>query len=97
MVDLSRDDVPLLVTIEASKAFQAQIVRLCCPGCEDDLTTSGPNQVSNLFTCVLASLLGLPAKRVRPGVRIAEALRHVRQHLVQHSKQPGETGTNKHG
>ena len=87
MVDLGRDDVALFITIEGSEAFQAQVVGFGRTRCEDDLASRGSNQVSDLVASIFASLLRFPSERVRSRVRIAETLRHVREHFVENSKE----------
>lgn len=65
MVDLGGDDVTLLIAIEAGKAFQAQIVRLCGSRGEYDLLAGGTDEGGDLLAGLLARLLGLPAKWMR--------------------------------
>ena len=85
MVNLCRNDVALLVTVERSEALEGQIVGFGRATCEDNLFRCCTDEVGNVLTSLFAGLFRFPAVCVRSRVWIAEAHRHEWEHLVEHS------------
>ena len=65
MVDLSRDDMALLVTVEGGETLERQVVRLGCTAREDDLLSRCADEVGHVLTGLFASLLRFPAVLMR--------------------------------
>ncbi|MDT4868051.1 hypothetical protein FQZ97_1029930 [compost metagenome] len=88
VLDLRGHDVLALATVEVGNAFDRQVVRLGGTGRPDDLARVSIDQLGNLTTTVLDSLLGLPAKHMGARCRIAEVTidQQTLTHFLRHSR-----------
>jgi hypothetical protein len=88
MIYLSCDDVLFLsvLPVKLGDSFDCKVIAFCCATSKYDLFRGGSDQLSNLFSCVLASLLCVPTKGVGPRVRVTETIRQIGEHSIQNSK-----------
>src|SRR5207248_86966 len=86
MLGYGSNDVIALLPVHLGHAFDGEIVTLSSAGGEDYLFGGSANQLSNLFARSLDGGLGFPAKLVVAAGGVAELLREVRQHGLNHSR-----------
>jgi hypothetical protein len=90
VLDLRRDDVVALVLVELCHALDGEVVRLGGARGEDDLLrVLGAEQRRQALTRDAHGLFGDPAEGVVAARGVAELLREVRQHLLEHARVDG--------
>lgn len=84
---LTCDDVFLLsrTAKESGDTFDAHIIALCCATGEDDFFRVCSNELGDVSSGLIGSLLGFPAVCMGSGVRVAVHAGQVWQHGVEHS------------
>jgi hypothetical protein len=65
-------------SIKSSQTFNSQVITLCSSRGKNDLFWISLDQLTDILSCLLNSLLGFPSKHMRSRVRIPEFLNHKR-------------------
>ena len=86
MVDLSRDDMLLFITIEACQALQTEVIGLSGTRGEHNLFALRTNQTRNLLASILTGLFSIPTVRMRARVWVAVALSQKWKHFIEDSE-----------
>lgn len=85
MLRLQCDDVIFGRLVIVGHPFDGNVVRLGSPTGEKNLLGTRTNQLRNLRSSLLNRLFGLSAVHVCATMWITVLLRHVWQHLIQHT------------
>jgi len=86
VVDLSRDDVLLLVSVEQGSSLQAQVVTLSGSRGEDDLLGLSTDHVGYVLSSIFTGLLRFPTELMGLAMRIAEVVREKWKHGIKNTR-----------